>query len=99
MIRCMDRRRLFYYILLNVFISACVTGTILYWYDRNLKATSSSVPSPQTQSFDFAQDKPEAAAAVPEANLSPNRDIPIGSCHPALSRRRPARPDQLATQG
>jgi hypothetical protein len=73
----MDRRRLFYYILLNVFISACVTGTILYWYDRNLKATSSSVPSPQTQSFDFAQDKPEAAAAVPEANLSPNRDIPI----------------------
>lgn len=38
----MDRRRLISYLLLNVFISACVTGTILYWYDSNLKATSSS---------------------------------------------------------
>jgi len=69
MIRRMDRRRLFSFILLNVFVSACVTGGMLYWYDRNLKATSSSVPAPQTQ--------PEAAAAVPEATTSPNRDIPI----------------------
>ena len=42
----MDRRRLVMYILLNVFISACVTGSMLYWYDRNMKATSSSVPLP-----------------------------------------------------
>ena len=78
MIRRMDRRRLFYYILLNVFISACVTGTILYWYDRNLKATSSAAA--------FApQAGPEAVAANPAASpspsqpapLSPNRDIPI----------------------
>lgn len=81
----MDRRRVFYYILLNIFISACVTGTILYWYDRNLKATSSSVASPQTQPLGLAQDKPEAVAANPEATLrqaqgdglSPNRDILI----------------------
>ncbi len=39
----MDRRRLISYLLLNAFISACVTGTILFWYDRNLKATSPSV--------------------------------------------------------
>ena len=42
MIRRMDRRRLFYFILLNIFISACVTGTILFWYDRNERATASA---------------------------------------------------------
>src|SRR5512140_1318470 len=36
----MDRRRLLYYILLNVFVSACVTSTILYWYDRNYRAVT-----------------------------------------------------------
>jgi hypothetical protein len=36
----MDRRRLFYYLLLNVFVSACVTSAILYWYDRNYRAVS-----------------------------------------------------------
>jgi hypothetical protein len=46
----MNRRRLFYYLLLNVFVSACVTGSILFWYDRNYRAVSSSlvqtVPQP-----------------------------------------------------
>ena len=36
----MDRRRLLYYLLLNVFVSACVTSTIIYWYDRNYRAVS-----------------------------------------------------------
>jgi hypothetical protein len=36
----MDRRRLLYYLLLNVFVSACVTSTILYWYDRNYRAVT-----------------------------------------------------------
>ncbi|HTP02452.1 MAG TPA: lamin tail domain-containing protein [Anaerolineales bacterium] len=36
----MDRRRLFYYVLLNIFVSACVTSSILYWYDRNYRAVS-----------------------------------------------------------
>src|SRR5512140_2904320 len=36
----MDRRRLVYYLLLNVFVSACVTSTILYWYDRNYRAVT-----------------------------------------------------------
>lgn len=36
----MDRRRLVYYLLLNVFVSACVTSAILYWYDRNYRAVS-----------------------------------------------------------
>jgi uncharacterized protein YhfF len=36
----MDRRRLFYFLLLNVFVSACVTSSILYWYDRNYRAVT-----------------------------------------------------------
>ncbi len=36
----MDRRRLIFYILLNVFVSACVTSAILYWYDRNYRAVT-----------------------------------------------------------
>ena len=36
----MERRRLIYYILLNIFVSACVTSAILYWYDRNYRAVS-----------------------------------------------------------
>ena len=38
----MNRRRLAYYLLLNAFVSACVTGSILFWYDRNYRAVSSS---------------------------------------------------------
>ena len=40
MIRGMDRRRMLLFLLLNVIVSACVTGTILFYYDRNLRATS-----------------------------------------------------------
>lgn len=66
----MDRRRLLNYVLLNIFISACVTGAILYWYDRNLRATTSAPAlSPQTQS--------QPAAATPKPTLSPQLDIPI----------------------
>jgi hypothetical protein len=34
----MNRRRLFYYVLLNIFVSAAVTGTILFFYDRSHRA-------------------------------------------------------------
>lgn len=39
----MDRRRFIPYLLLNIFISACVTSAILFWYDRNYRA---AVPLP-----------------------------------------------------
>ena len=55
----MDRRRLVYFLLLNALVSACVTGTILFLYDRNLKATS-SVPAYSPPSG------PEAGAANPD---------------------------------
>jgi hypothetical protein len=38
--RAMERRNLVYYLLLNVFISACVTSAILYWYDRNYRSVT-----------------------------------------------------------
>ena len=40
----MDRRRLFYYILLNIFVSAAVTGTILFFYDRSHRINSGPIP-------------------------------------------------------
>lgn len=36
----MDRRKLIQYLLLNVFVSASVTGGILFWYDRNSRAVT-----------------------------------------------------------
>lgn len=48
----MDRRRMLLFLLMNVIISACVTGTILFYYDRNIRATSSVpvfVPNPQQE--------------------------------------------------
>ena len=38
----MDRRKLFYYLLLNILVSACVTSSILFWYDRNYRAINES---------------------------------------------------------
>jgi hypothetical protein len=68
----MDRRRLLKFLLLNVFVSACVTGTILFWYDRNERATSSAPAfAPQTQL--------EPAAVVPGAVANSNGDIQIVS--------------------
>jgi hypothetical protein len=64
----MDRRRLILYLLLNAFISACVTGAILFWYDRNYRATAlSSVPPASVVNNQAAQ---------PEA-FNPQVDIPV----------------------
>ncbi len=40
----MDRRRWILFLVLNALVSACVTGAILYWYDRNSRATASFPP-------------------------------------------------------
>lgn len=41
------RRRLFYYILLNIFVSACVTLSILYFYDQSQR--SATLPEPASE--------------------------------------------------
>ena len=68
----MDRRRLLLFLLLNALVSACVTGTILYLYDRNLKATS-SVPA-YAPPADLGP-----AASAPEVNPVSNSDVQIVS--------------------
>jgi len=65
----MDRRRLFLYLLLNVFISACVTGAILFWYDRNYRSVSHSAVQPAAP----LSNQPVAA----QATLNPQIDIPV----------------------
>ena len=64
----MDRRRLIQYLLLNAFISACVTGAILFWYDRNYRQAALSPVQPAV---------PAQADSTPQTTLSPNADIPV----------------------
>jgi len=64
----MDRRRLVLYLLLNVFISACVTGAILFWYDRNYRTASLSPVQPAA---------PAQSDSAPAVTLNPNVDIPV----------------------
>ncbi len=65
----MGRRNLFFYLMLNVLISACVTGAILFWYDRNYRvATLSSIQPVAPLS---------SQAAAPVATSIPNGKIPV----------------------
>ena len=63
----MDRRKLAYYLLLNAFVSACVTGTILFWYDRNYRALSQS---------SVQQAAPSNGGSAP-SNTDLQTDIPV----------------------
>jgi hypothetical protein len=65
----MDRRRLILYLLLNVFISACVTGGILYWYDQNYRASNLSAVPPAAPVI--------AQGDAPAPVFDPNIDIPV----------------------
>jgi hypothetical protein len=64
----MDRRKLFYYLLLNIFVSAAVTGGILFWYDRNYRAEIQ--PSVQ-------QVAPASGNSEPVSTVSPQTDIAV----------------------
>jgi len=65
----MNRRRLLLYLLLNIFVSACVTGAILFWYDQNYRATL--VPAPQAAAPGQEQN------VAPLETLPPDAEIPI----------------------
>ncbi len=64
----MDRRKLVYYLLLNVFVSACVTGTILFWYDRNYRAVNQS---------SVQQAVPSSNGCQAESTVNPQTDIAV----------------------
>lgn len=65
----MDRRRLVFYLLLNVFISACVTGAILFWYDRNYRSVAQPAVQPAVPV--------NLPGNTPAATFNPNIDIPV----------------------
>ena len=67
--KTMDRRRLFLYLLLNIFISVCVTSAILFWYDRNYRSVSFSAVQPAAQVLN--------QVSVLQATLNPQIDIPV----------------------
>ena len=64
----MDRRKLAYYLLLNVFVSACVTGSILFWYDRNYRAVSQST---------VQQSAPSSSDSGAASGTELQTDIPV----------------------
>src|SRR5215207_4618968 len=66
----MDRRRLLLYLLLNVFVSACVTSAILFWYDRNYRSVSASAVQPAAVSA-------SQEVLAPAATLNPKVAIPV----------------------
>ena len=63
----MDRRKLIQYLLLNVFISACVTSAILYWYDRNYRAVT--LPQPAAAASPAVAQANSTAAASAEGTV------------------------------
>ncbi|MDK1028946.1 MAG: lamin tail domain-containing protein [Anaerolineae bacterium] len=66
----MDRRKLYLYLLLNVFVSACVTGAVLFWYDRNYRASLAPVQQVVASSGN-------GLSAQPFETLSPDTEIPV----------------------
>ena len=66
----MDRRKLIQYLLLNVFVSASVTGGILFWYDRNYRAVSQPAVIQQVAPVGNS-----ASASTPGTDLQ--ADIPV----------------------
>ena len=64
----MDRRKLIQYLLLNVFVSASVTGLILFWYDRNVRAVSQPA---------FVQATSASGESAPAASGELQTDIPV----------------------
>jgi hypothetical protein len=65
----MDRRRLVLYLLLNVFVSACVTGAILFWYDRTYRASLNPIPQVALS--------PSEGSAIPETTFNSDEQVPI----------------------
>lgn len=66
----MDRRRLLLYLLLNVFVSACVTSAILFWYHRNYRSVSVSAVQPAAPLLN-------QGVAAPQPTLDPKAKIPV----------------------
>jgi len=67
-----DKKRWIPFILLNIFVSAVITGAILFWYDRTRQAT---LPAVVPVSVSVPSSAVEADA--PSATLSPSAKIDV----------------------
>jgi len=65
----MGRRNLLLYLMLNVLISACVAGAILFWYDRNYRVPSLSSVQPIVPQI--------SQQAVTADTADPNIKVPV----------------------
>src|SRR5512139_180266 len=65
----MGRRNLLLYLMLNVLISACVAGAILFWYDRNYRVASLSSVQPAAPLV--------SQQGSPPATSDPNVKVPV----------------------
>lgn len=65
----MNRRRLVLYLLLNVFVSACVTGSILFWYDRTYRASLAPLPQVAIPA--------QGESVAPAVTLQPDEQVSI----------------------
>jgi len=64
-----ERRRWLPFLLLNIFVSAIVTGAILFWYDRTYRQTAVPVVQPNTSA--------DAMEGEDAPTLSPDDEIPV----------------------
>jgi DNA polymerase III subunit gamma/tau len=60
----MGRRNLILYLLLNVFISACVAGAILFWYDQNYRSAALSPLQPPARLVESSETVSQPTTAL-----------------------------------
>ena len=69
------RRKLIYYLLLNAFVSACVTLSILYVYENNYRAAEGVSPPPQADSAAEFEIAAIIGAGLPDSEMILIRNI------------------------
>lgn len=93
----MDRRKLTYYLVLNIFVSACVTSAILYWYDRNYRAVALPQAPVATQST--GSSSPVGGEAISEGTIQIVSVIGAGNLQAEAVVVRYAGPAELDLTG
>jgi len=70
-----SRRRLVYYLLINVFVSALVAGSIIFYYDRNHHVECPAVLAPATVAPGTSSIQVSMVGIIGAGNLSDERII------------------------
>ena len=70
-----SRRRLVYYLLINIFVSALVAGSIIFYYDRNHHVECPAVLVPATAQPENSAIKVSMVGVIGAGNLTDERII------------------------